>query len=161
MTSGGEAFVDKSQLQLSQKNEQQLTLGVTRHAKHDIGVPRARLGGSHENRVIRMGLDMLLQVLGTLEGLSTEVTLVRLQGNVDSDMRRDVVALDRRGTAAAPLAGQVEVVGALTANMSFTNVFLGAVSIADSRQHVNFYFSSFLVAEALIRRRPTSDRVPS
>lgn len=108
-----------------------------------------------------MGLDMLLQVLGTLEGLSTEVTLVRLQGNVDSDMRRDVVALDRRGTAAAPLAGQVEVVGALTANMSFTNVFLGTVSIADSRQHVNFCFSSFLVAEALIRRRPTSDRVAS
>jgi hypothetical protein len=39
-------------------------------------------------------LDMLLQVLGTLERLATELTLVRLQRNVNTDVRGDVITLD-------------------------------------------------------------------
>jgi len=69
-------------------------------------------------------LDMLLQVLGTLEGFATEVALVRLQGDVDSDVRGDVVTLDGRSTTVAPLTGQIEVVGALTANMALAHVIL-------------------------------------
>lgn len=44
-------------------------------------------------------LDMFLEVLRTLEGLAAELALVRLQGNVDANVARDVVALDRRRAA--------------------------------------------------------------
>lgn len=33
-----------------------------------------------------MGLDMLLQILGTLESLAAEVALVRFERNMDSNM---------------------------------------------------------------------------
>jgi len=74
---------------------------------------------------------MLLQVLGTLEGFSTEVALMRLQGNVDSDVRGDVVALDCGSTTVAPLTRKVEVVGAFAADMALTHVVIeefGAVA---------------------------------
>lgn len=67
---------------------------------------------------------MLLQILGALERLPTKVTLVWLQGDVNTNVRGDVVALDRCGAARVPLASQVEVVGALSANMSLTDVVL-------------------------------------
>jgi len=56
-------------------------------------------GRPEEDRVVGVGLYMLLQVLGTLEGLSTEITFVRLQWDVDSDVGGDMIALDRGGTA--------------------------------------------------------------
>jgi hypothetical protein len=46
-----------------------------------------------------MSLHVLLEILRTLEGLSTEVTFVRLQWYVDTDMRSDVVTLDSGGSA--------------------------------------------------------------
>jgi hypothetical protein len=57
------------------------------------------LRGSKENRVVGMSLDVLLQVLRTLEGLSAEITFVRLERDVDSDVGGNVVALDSGGTA--------------------------------------------------------------
>lgn len=94
-------------------------LGVTH-----VGVrPETRLRRANL-RVISVSLDMLLQVLRTLEGLATEVALVRLQGDMDTNVRRDVVALDRGGTAGTPLTSQVQVVGALAADMALTHVFL-------------------------------------
>jgi hypothetical protein len=39
-------------------------------------------------------------------------------------VRGDVIALDRGSTAVAPLAGEVQVVGALAANMALTDVVL-------------------------------------
>lgn len=75
-------------------------------------------------RVIGMRLDVLLQVLGALEGLATEVALVRLQRNMDANMRRDVVALDSCGAARVPLAGQIQVVGALSAHMSLADMIV-------------------------------------
>lgn len=77
-----------------------------------------------------MRLDMLLQVLGALERLAAELALVRLQGHMHADVRGDVISLDRRGPARVPLASQVEVVSALTANMALTNVLLGNISPA-------------------------------
>lgn len=71
-----------------------------------------------------MSLDVLLQILRSLEGLATEVALVRLQGNVNTNMRRDVVTLHSRSSAVAPLTCQVQVVGALAANMTLTDVVL-------------------------------------
>lgn len=71
-----------------------------------------------------MGLDVLLQILGALKGLATEVTLVRLQGNMHTDMRGDMVALHGGSVAVAPLAGQVQVVGAFATDMALADVFL-------------------------------------
>jgi hypothetical protein len=82
------------------------------------------LGWSDEHRVIGVSLDMLLQVLGTLERLATELTLVRLQGNVNTDVRGDVISLDCSSSARVPLASQVEVVCALATNMALTNVLV-------------------------------------
>lgn len=67
---------------------------------------------------------MLLEILRTLEGFATEVTFVRLQGHMHTDVRRDVVTLNGCGATCAPLAGQVEVVGALAADVAFANVIL-------------------------------------
>jgi len=78
---------------------------------------------------------MLLQVLGTLERLATELTLVRLQGNVNTDVRGDVVSLDCSSSARVPLASQVEVVCALTANMALTDVLLREVSFSPFLVH--------------------------
>lgn len=75
-----------------------------------------------------MRLDVLLEILRALEGLLAKVALVRLQGNVDADVRGDVVALDGRGAAVAPLALEVEVVCALAADMLVADVLLRRVS---------------------------------
>ena len=67
---------------------------------------------------------MLLQILRALEGLSAELALVGFQGDVDSNVGGDVVTLDGGGSALAPGAGQVEVVGRLAANMALADMFL-------------------------------------
>lgn len=71
-----------------------------------------------------MSLDMLLQILGALEGLAAEVTLVRLERHMYPDVRSDVVPLDGCGVTGTPLAGEVEVVSALATNVAFANVLL-------------------------------------
>jgi len=83
-----------------------------------------------------MGLDVLLEILGALERLAAEVTLVRLQGHVHADMRCDVVALDSGGTASIPLAREIEVVGALATNMLLTDVFLNSSVSTDSYSYI-------------------------
>jgi hypothetical protein len=67
---------------------------------------------------------MLLEILRALECLSTEVALMRLEWDMDADVRGDVVAFDCRGAAGTPLAGEVEVVGALAADMALADVVL-------------------------------------
>jgi len=69
-----------------------------------------------------VGLDVLLEILRALESLATEVTLVWLQRHVDADVRGDVISLDSRRAAATPLAGEIEIVCALAANMSLADV---------------------------------------
>lgn len=71
-----------------------------------------------------MGLDVLLQILRALERLATEVAFVRLQWDVYTDMRRDVVALDCRCAAVAPLTCQVQIVSALATDMALANMIL-------------------------------------
>ena len=72
---------------------------------------------------------MFLEILWTLEGLAAEFALVRLERDVDSDVRGDVIALDRGRSTLAPLAGQVEIVRRLTTNMALADMFLDVVSI--------------------------------
>jgi len=79
---------------------------------------------AHEDRVIGMSLDMFLQVLRSLEGFAAKVTFVRLERNVHANVRSDVIALDCGGTAVSPLAGEVQIVGALSADVSLANMFL-------------------------------------
>jgi len=67
---------------------------------------------------------MLLEILRALERLAAELALVWLQWNVDADVRCDVVALDSSGATTTPLTLEVEVVCALTADMTFTDVVL-------------------------------------
>lgn len=84
--------------------------------------------GSKEDRVVGMGLDMFLQVLRTLEGFTTEVTFVRLQWNVNSNVRGDMVTLHSGGAALIPATREIEVVCALTANVLLANVFKESLS---------------------------------
>jgi hypothetical protein len=81
---------------------------------------------AHKHRIIGMGLDVLLQILRALERLSAKLALVRLERHVDPNVRSDVVALDGRGAAARPLTREVQVVGALAANMTLTDMILFA-----------------------------------
>lgn len=80
----------------------------------------------HEIRLEEVAhLNMLLQVLGTLEALAAEVTLVWLQRDVNTNVRRDVVALDCGGAAEVPPTGEVQIVGTLASNMAFADMLLG------------------------------------
>jgi hypothetical protein len=67
---------------------------------------------------------MLLQVLGALEALATEVALMRLKRDMDTDVRRDVVALHGCRAAVVPATRQVQVVGALATNMALTDMVI-------------------------------------
>lgn len=69
---------------------------------------------------------MFLQVLRTLEGLATEVTFVRLQRDMDTDVRGDMVTLDGGGAAGIPPTGQIQVVCALSSDVLLTDMVLGA-----------------------------------
>ena len=67
---------------------------------------------------------MFFEILGSLEGLAAEVALVWLQGNVDADVRCDVVTLYSSCATGSPAAGQVQVVRTLAAYMAFANMVL-------------------------------------
>lgn len=79
---------------------------------------------SQNDRVISVGLDMLLQVLGTFEGFATKFAFMGLQRHVHTNVRSDVITLHSGGAAASPLAGQIEIIGALAAYMALANMFL-------------------------------------
>ena len=73
---------------------------------------------------------MFLEILWALERFATEVALVRLQGHMNANVRGDVVTLDGGGATCAPLTGQVQVVGALAADMAFAYVVLGVLLVS-------------------------------
>ena len=96
-----------------------------------------RLGWSgQQNRIIGMGLlcqswqqldtnlDVLLQILGTLEALATHVAAVGFEGHMDPDVACDVVSLDGLGVAGAPGAGQAEIVRRFPSNMFLAQMIL-------------------------------------
>lgn len=89
-----------------------------------MGTATVWLRGTQKDGIISVGLDVLLEILRTFEGLATEVAFVWLQRNVNANMRSDVITLNSRSTTVTPLAGKVQVVGALAANMALTDVVL-------------------------------------
>lgn len=93
-----------------------------RSHRHESGTLLERR--DHQLALLRAYLDMLLQVLGALEGLSTEATLVRLEWDVDSNVGGNVVALDRASVAPLPATDEIQVVSALPSDMSLTEMLL-------------------------------------
>lgn len=91
--------------------------------EHHIRMLHAGFGGA-DLGVVRMSLDMLLQILGTLKSLATEIALVRLKRYMNADVGGDMITFYCCGVASAPLTGQVEVVGAFASNVTLTNVLL-------------------------------------
>ena len=81
-----------------------------------------------------MGLDMLLEILRPLEGLTTKLASMRLQWYVDTDVRGDVITLYDSDTTITPCASQVKVVGALATNVSFADMVLGG-TVSSSPYH--------------------------
>lgn len=79
---------------------------------------------AHDDAVVGMSLDVFFQILRALERLAAEFTLVGLQWDVDSDVRRDVVSLDGRGSALTPCAGQVQIVSRFATDVSLADVLL-------------------------------------
>ena len=71
-----------------------------------------------------MSFHMLLQVLGTLEGLATELATMRLQGHMNSDVRRDVVAFNDLNGTICPGALQIEIVSTFAADVFIADVVL-------------------------------------
>jgi hypothetical protein len=67
--------------------------------------------------------------LGTLEALPAEITLMWLEGDMDSNMRSNMVALDCSGPTKVPPTGKVQVVCALSTDMALADVILGEMSI--------------------------------
>jgi len=65
---------------------------------------------------------MLLQILGPLESFATEVAFVRLEGNVNADMGRDMIAFNRCCSARVPTTGEVKIICALATDMFLTDV---------------------------------------
>lgn len=102
-----------------------LTLSILLSHAATATAPSSMLGRVHQHTVVGVCLDMLLQILWALERLATEITLVRLEWHMDTDMGSDVVALDGGRSACAPLAGEVEVVGTFAPDMAFADVVLG------------------------------------
>lgn len=70
-----------------------------------------------------MGLHVLLEILRALERFATEVTFVRLQGDVDTNVGGDVIPLDSGGSARLPSTREVQVVGALSSDVLLTDMF--------------------------------------
>ena len=73
-----------------------------------------------------MSLNMLLQILRSLEGLAAEIAMMRLQWDMNANVRGYVVTLDNSDMTIAPSTSQIKIVGALTPNVVLTNMVLEA-----------------------------------
>lgn len=116
----------------------------------------------HQDAVVGMGLDVLLQILGTLERLAAEVALVGLERNVDADVRSNVITLDSGCPARVPLARQVEVVGALPADVLLAQVVLrirqsSHLAQVEAVEDLSTYIERLRGVEALVALVPSAD----
>lgn len=69
-----------------------------------------------------MCLNVLLEILGPLESLSTEIAFVWLERNVDSNVGGNMVAFNSGSPALVPSTGEVQVVCALASDVLLANV---------------------------------------
>ena len=106
-----------------------------------------------------MGLDMFLEVLRTFECFATKVAFVRFQGNMDTDVRGNVITFDCRGSAATPLASQVEIVGALATDMAFTDMVLIESVRYSSRPTICPYVESLWAGASFTTTGPLTGQI--
>jgi hypothetical protein len=79
---------------------------------------------SKKDGIIGVRLHVLLQILWSLECFTAEIALVRLERDVHSNMRSDVITLDSSSPAVAPLACEIQIIGAFAADMALANMVL-------------------------------------
>lgn len=77
--------------------------------------------------VVSVSLYVLLKILGPLEGFTAELASMRLQGDMNANVRGDMVAFHDSDSAAIPITGKVEVVGTLAPNVALADVILSIV----------------------------------
>lgn len=71
-----------------------------------------------------MSLDMFLFILWPFESFPTKLAPMRLQWNVNTNMRRDVIPLDDFNLAVTPSTDQIQVIGAFAANVGVAYMVL-------------------------------------
>lgn len=86
--------------------------------------PIAPLGNTNHVRIFSMSLDMFLFILWPFESLPTKLAPMRLQRDVNADMRRDVIPLDDFNLTVTPSTDQIQVIGAFAANVDFADMVL-------------------------------------
>lgn len=69
-----------------------------------------------------MRFDVLFEILRPLESLAAEITFVWLERDMYANVRSDVITLHSRRATGTPLTSEVQVVGALAADMALTYV---------------------------------------
>lgn len=73
-----------------------------------------------------MSFDVLLQILRPFEGLAAKIASMWLQRYMNTDVGCDVVAFHNSDATGTPGTSQVEVVGTLTTDVAFANMFLSS-----------------------------------
>ena len=71
-----------------------------------------------------MSLDMFLFILWPFEGFPTKLAPMRLQRDVNADVRRDVIPLDDFNLTVTPSTDQIQVIGAFAADVDFAYMVL-------------------------------------
>lgn len=89
-----------------------------------IGAIPVLVCGAHQDGIFGVGFDVFLQILRTFEGLSTKLTSMRFQWDMDPNMRCDMISFDDLDLTVSPGTHQVQIVGTLATDMSFANVIL-------------------------------------
>lgn len=71
-----------------------------------------------------MSLHMFLLILWPFESFPTKFAPMRLQRNVNANVRRDVITLDNFNLTITPSTDQIQVIGAFAANMGVAYMVL-------------------------------------
>lgn len=77
---------------------------------------------------------MFFEVLRAFKRLATEVATMRLQRDMDANVRCDVVTLYHRNIAVGPSTLQVEIIGALATDMDFAHMVLEVDELVFKKQ---------------------------
>lgn len=87
-------------------------------------IPVLRVCRAHKHRVFGMCLYMLFQILRPFEGLSTKLTAMWFQRDMDANVRGNMVTFDNPYLTIAPCTDEIQVVRAFTPDVSITYVIL-------------------------------------
>lgn len=86
--------------------------------------PIAPLGNTNHVRIVSMSLDMFLFILWPFESFSTKLAPMRLQGDVNANVRSDMIPLDNFNVAVTPSTDQIQIIGAFATDVDFAYMVL-------------------------------------